>query len=49
MIVETIQKDECICHIDDSGYANRTPEEIAETIRKFSEFVTLCLIKEKNA
>ncbi|MGN1165110.1 MAG: hypothetical protein ACI4S2_01615 [Lachnospiraceae bacterium] len=49
MIVETIQKGDCTCYIDDSGYINRTPEEIAETVRKYSEYVTMCLLKRKTA
>lgn len=49
MIVETIQKGDCICHIDDSAFANRTSEEITETVRRFSEFVTMCLLKKKTA
>lgn len=49
MIVETIKRGDCTCYIDDSGYKNRTPEEIAETVKKFSEFVVMCLLKRKTA
>lgn len=49
MIVETIKKGDCTCYIDDSGYVDRTPEEIEDTVRRFSEFVILCMLKKKTA
>ena len=48
VIVETKKNGNCTCHIDDSGYINRTPEEVSDTIRRFSEFVTMCLLKRKT-
>lgn len=48
MIVETMKNGNCTCHIDDSGYIDRTPEEVSDTIRRFSEFVTMCLLKRKT-
>ena len=49
VIVETIKRGECTCYIDDSGYVNKTQEEVQEIIKRYSEFIAACLQKRKTA
>ena len=49
MIVKTIKRGECICHIDDSAYIDRTEEEVRKIIKDYSVFITSCLLKTKTA
>lgn len=49
MIVKTYKHGKCTCHIDDSAYADRTPEEVEKTIETFSALILKCLRKKKTA
>ncbi|MCU6685305.1 hypothetical protein OCV99_01845 [Dorea acetigenes] len=49
MIVETKKRGECTCHIDDSGYSGKNPEEVERIIQTFSEFILECLRKRNAA
>lgn len=49
MIVKTIKHGECICYFDDSGYVDKTEEEVQMIIKQYSEFIASCLQKKKTA
>lgn len=46
MIVETIVKNGCTCHIADDAYKDKSQEEIQRIIRNFSDLIVGC-IREK--
>ena len=48
MIVETIVSNGCTCHIDDSAYRDKTPEEIRRIIRNFSDLIVEKLQEQKE-
>lgn len=48
MIVKTIVSNGCTCHIDDSAYRDKTPEEIERIIRNFSDLIVGKLREQKK-
>lgn len=49
MIVATLNNGGCICHVDDSSYKDKTPEEVEKILQQFSEFIATCLLRRKTA
>ena len=47
MIVETIVKNGCTCHISDEAYKDKSQDEIQRIIRNFSDLIVGCM-KEKT-
>lgn len=49
MIVATLNNGGCTCHVDDSAYKDKSPEDVEQIIQQFSEFMAACLLKRKTA